>query len=111
MAAFENYGEEAIRIEREIERHGVILGIDWQDDNAVRALAREALAYRPGEDAKVSSGDTPLWRAKLDLFGLAQLMLKVMTESAGDNVETHGGPAWKAFGRALWQESGLADRR
>jgi hypothetical protein len=107
MASFENYTEEASRIEREIARHGVILGIDWNDGNAVRALAREALAYRPGEDAKVSHDDPVRWRTKVDLFGLAQLMLKVMTESAGENLETHGGPAWKAFGRALWQESGL----
>jgi hypothetical protein len=103
MPAFENYGEEARRIEQEIARHAVMLGLDWNDEIAVHALAREALAFHAG------SSDLPLThpenRAKLELFGLAQLMLKVMTESAGENIETHGGPAWKAFGRALWQES------
>lgn len=103
MAVFENYAEEAQRIEREIARHGYMLGIDWEDDAAVRALAREALAYNSSTAPPI----TPEFRAKLDLFGLAQLMLKVMTDSAGENIETHGGPTWKAFGRALWLESGL----
>jgi hypothetical protein len=106
MSVFEHYAEEALRIEHEIARHGIALGIDWTDDVAVGALAREALAYHPGGQ----SAGPPMQaedRAKLELFGLAQLMLKVMTESAGNNIETHGGPAWKAFGRALWRESGL----
>jgi len=102
---FENFAEEARRIEQEIARHGVILGIDWDDSQAVRALVREALACRIG--GKVSRDGTPSGRAKLELFGLAQLMLTVMTESAYENIETHGGPVWKAFGRALWIESGL----
>jgi len=106
MAGFENYAEEARRIEREIERHGAMLGIDWQDEAAVRTLAREALACHPGVEPCIS--DTPEKRAKIELFGLAQLMLTVMTESAAEDIETHGGPAWKAFARALWRESGLA---
>jgi hypothetical protein len=112
MSAFENYAEEAIRIEHEIARHGIALGIDWTDDVAVHALAREALSCRTGSGPNCPP-HTPEGRTKLELFGLAQLMLKVMTESAGDNIETHGGPIWKAFGRALWRESGLGqeDRR
>jgi hypothetical protein len=107
MPFFEHYAEEAKQIEEEIVRRGIALDIDWNDSVAVRALAREALAYHPGKDEKVSHGDTPLWRAKLELFGLAQLMLKVMTESAAEDIETHGGDVWKAFGRALWQEAEL----
>ncbi len=106
MPIFEHYAEEARRIEAEIVRHGIVLGIDWSDPVAVRALAREALAYHPGDAEKVSRDATPEWRAKLELFGLAELMLKVMAESAADNIETHGGDVWKAFGRALWLESG-----
>jgi hypothetical protein len=106
---FEHYAEEAKRIEQEIVRHGIALGIDWQDEIAVRTLAREALALHPADRAKVSLGDTPEGRAKLEIFGLAQLMLKVMAESAADDMETHGGDVWKAFGRALWLESGLSD--
>jgi hypothetical protein len=103
---FEHYAEEAKQIEEEIIRHGIALGIDWTDQVAVHALAREALAYHPDDTEKVSCGDTPQWRTKLELFGLAQLMLKVMAESAADDIETHGGDVWKAFGRALWLESG-----
>jgi len=44
-------------------------------------------------------------RAKAELFGLAALMLRIMEKSADDGVLTHGGPAWKSFGRALWEES------
>lgn len=105
MPVFENYAEEARRIEQEIARYGVALGIDWEDSIAVRALAREALAYHPSE---TSPGDLE-FRTKVELFGLAQLMLHIMAESADENIETHGGPVWKALGRALWLESGQAD--
>ena len=101
MATFEDFADEVRHIEQEIARYGIVLGIDWQDDLAVRRLAREALDFA-GHDAPADASG----RAKLALFGLAQLMLKVMTESAGEAVEVHGGPVWKAFGRALWQESG-----
>jgi hypothetical protein len=107
MATFENYAEEAQRIEREIVRQGIVLGIDWDDEPAVRMLAREALACHPGNGQAECQPDTPEKRARIQLFGLAQLMLKVMTESADENMETHGGPVWKAFARALWHESGL----
>lgn len=107
MAAFEHYAEEAARIEREIVRQGIVLGIDWDNPGVVQALAREALACHPGSDEAACTADTPEKRARIELFGLAQLMLKVMTESAADNIETHGGPAWKSFARALWRESGL----
>jgi hypothetical protein len=105
VPGFENYAEEASRIEHEIARYGIALGIDWNDEVAVRTLAREALAFRPSETTQ----ETPESRTKLELFGLAQLMLHTMTESAGENIATHGGPVWKAFGRALWLESGLAN--
>jgi hypothetical protein len=107
MVTFENYAEEARRIEQEIVRHGVVLGIDWQNEAAVGALARQALACHPRDGQPECLPDTPEKRARIELFGLAQLMLKVMAESAGDNIQTHGGPAWKAFARALWRESGL----
>ena len=37
-------------------------------------------------------------------------MLRTMQESAEEGVLTHGGPAWKAFARALWAESGQGNR-
>ena len=105
MSGFENYSREARQLEHEIERKGVVLGIDWDDAVQVRELAREAL------DCKLARNncdpDDPLERSRIELFGLAQLMLKVMTESAGDDMLTHGGAAWKAFAHALWAEHDL----
>jgi len=106
MPNFEHYAEEARRIEQEIVRLGIALGIDWGDEVAVRALARRALAYRPDEPDNTL--DALERRTRLELFGLAQLMLNVMAQSAEEGMETHGGPVWKAFGRALWLESGQA---
>ena len=102
---FENYSAEAQEIEREIVRRGIALNIDWGDEPAVRALAREALAYHHDMTGTTPADHSVQWRAKFELFGLAQLMLKVMTESAAEDIETHGGPVWKAFGRALWREA------
>jgi hypothetical protein len=102
MSGFEHHAEEARRIEEQIVRQGIALGVDWEDEVAVRALAREALASHIDADHPA----TPQNIEKLELFGLAQLMLKVMAESANElDLHTHGGPVWKAFGRALWLES------
>ena len=105
MSRFENYSREAQQIEHEIERKGVILGIDWDDVVQVRELAREALDCKLG-GAHCEISD-PRDRARVELFGLAQLMLTVMKESADDDVHTHGGAAWKSFARALWAEHDL----
>lgn len=106
MASFESYSEETALLEKEIERLGMALDIDWSDDVQVRALAREALSQGAGEimEAASHAGDYRL-RAKTELFGLAALMLRVMEKSAGEGMLSHGGPAWKSFGRALWEES------
>ena len=45
MAGFENYGADTVEIELEIERKGIVLGVDWSDEVQVRALAREALNH------------------------------------------------------------------
>jgi len=106
MAGFENYALEADQLEREIERKGVALGIDWSNAIEVRLLARDALACRV-TSADFSSDDTEQ-RTRVELFGLAQLMLKVMEESAGHNIHTHGGAVWKSFAQALWAEHEIA---
>ncbi|MFA4969807.1 MAG: hypothetical protein WC540_09255 [Sulfuritalea sp.] len=105
MTAFENFSREALQIEHEIERKGAILGIDWNDDAQVRELAREALDCKIGQDN--CEPDDLQDRVRVELFGLAQLMLTVMKESANANIHTHGGAAWKAFARALWTEHDL----
>lgn len=105
MPSFEDYSREALDIEREIVRKGLVLGIDWADSVAVRQLAREALKCRNLPDDPGCRPTDPQARAKLDLFGLAQLMMTVMRQSADEGQHTHGGPAWKALARALWQEN------
>jgi hypothetical protein len=69
-------------------------------------LAREALDFRCGELHLPTSGPVDYrLMAKLDLFGLAGIMLKTMGESANVGFESHGGPAWKALAKALWAAS------
>ena len=105
MAGFENYTEEVREIEQEIERKGIVLGIDWDDEIQVRRLAREALDHDSGEQRiSATSPLDPKLMAKLDLFGLAGIMLKTMEESANVGIESHGGAAWKSFAKALWAE-------
>jgi len=105
MAGFENYGAEAVQIEHEMVRKGIALNIDWSDEAQLRMLAREALVHGHEQISLAARSDDFSGRAKADFFGLAQLMLKVMQDSAAEGFQTHGGPAWKAFGKALWAEA------
>ena len=106
MAGFENYQQTTRKIEDEIEHMGVALGIDWSDEAQVRALACEALDHAQDRIREAAAQpDDHLLGAKVTLFGLASLMLRTMEESAGVGIESHGGPIWKAFGRALWLEA------
>ena len=111
MSGFEHFSTEAEQLEREIFRMGLALGIDWEDAQQVRSLAREALACGEKGIGAGSSidGNEFQRKIKLELFGLAQLMLTVMRQSAEEGFHTHGGPVWKVFGRALWQEAALPD--
>jgi len=102
MTAFENYAREALELEHGIATKGIILGIDWDDAAQVRELARQALDCRLG--AVDCEPDDPADRARIELFGMIQLMLTVMKESADDQTLTHGGPLWKTLARALWAE-------
>jgi len=102
VSAFENYAREAQRLEHEIMTKGVILGIDWNDPAQMRELACQALDCRLG--AVDCEPDDQRDRARLELFGMIQLMLTVMKESADDQIHTHGGPLWKKLAAALWAE-------
>lgn len=106
MAGFENYDNDTREIELEIERKGIALGIDWSDEVQVRSLAHEALDHLQEQVRMAASGpvDHQLL-ARVELFGLAGIMLRTLEESATLGIESHGGPAWKAFARALWAEA------
>lgn len=102
MSGFENYAAEAANIELEMQRKGIALNIDWADTAQLRELARAALDCKPV--AGDCNFDDPVEATRIEFFGLAQLMLHVMRESATEDIHTHGGPIWKAFARTLWAE-------
>lgn len=105
MAGFEFFSEETQALEKQIERMGIALGIDWSDETQVRELAREALSSGLKNTGVAEKHSDYRLMAKTELFSVAALMLRVMEKSAeAEGVMTHGGPAWKAFARALWAE-------
>ena len=105
MAGLENYGGQAIQIEHEMVVKGYALDIDWSDEVQLRALARDALTHGQERLDAERHGNDLGNRARLEFFGLVQLMLNVMQQSAGEGMHTHGGPVWKAFSKALWAEA------
>lgn len=112
MAGYEHYDEIAKQIEHEIVVKGIVLGIDWTNETQVGALAHEALDHLSDDVKRAASGhvDHKLM-AKVDLYGLAAMMLRTMEESADTGFESHGGVAWKAFSRALRREAELRKSR
>jgi len=113
MSGFGDFSRDARELDHELEVTGIALGIDWNDSVAVHALAAEALASRPDQVEALVRSKLPHERAKGRLFALSNLMLRLMTQSANTGVHTHGGSAWKAFGRALFDltESGGSPRK
>ena len=92
----------ANQLESEIEHMGAALGIDWNNEVQVRALAREALNHsRETLETYSLHHDDYHAKAKATLFGLAHIMMEIMAKSAGKGIHTHGGTAWKAFAKAL----------
>lgn len=108
MSGFAHFARDAEDLEHEIAKLGIALGIDWDDEASVRRYAREALDCTPDCNLdKLHSADLrERWTA--ELYALSMLMLRTMQESAEQGIHTHGGPIWKAFGRALIVE---AERR
>lgn len=99
---------QAREIETEIERMGVVLGIDWSDENQVRTLAKEALEHAQQDAAEYEKHiDDYQLKAKITLFALADMMMHLMARSADKGIHTHGGLAWKAFSKALMKEKGI----
>lgn len=108
VPGFENFDKTADELEHRLQSLGVALGIDWGDAAALKLLAEEALEGGPTHLQALLRGSDPRERAKGELFGLTVLMLKLMQGSASIGVLTHGGVAWKAFGRALIEAAGQA---
>lgn len=101
---FEHRTQEAHDISTAIERKIIALGIAKEDRIAMVELAREALnpAKLNEARAKGEAGDRTA-QTRYELFGLVELMLKVMAESATeDHIEVSGNAYWKAFARELY---------
>jgi hypothetical protein len=97
----------AAEIETQINRLGLALGIKWDDETQVQAFAREALYHSQEALTQFHQHhDDYQQKAKIELFGLAALMMQIMKNSADEGVHTHGGAAWKSFSRALMHEIG-----
>lgn len=108
MSGFGHYARTAKEVEQEMIRRGIALGLDWSDSAALRALAREALSCTSECRLGLLRNPDYAQRGKGELFALSELMLSTMRQSAQIGVHTSGGPVWKAFGRALYEESARA---
>ena len=102
---FEHRTQEAHDISTAIERKIIALGIDKEDRAAMVELARAALnpAKLNEERVKGAAGDRAA-QTRYELFGLVELMHKVMAESATeDHIEVSGNEYWKALARELYK--------
>lgn len=113
MSGFGHYARTADELEREIVKRGIAIGLDWEDAPRLRELAQQALSCTSNGMMKLLR--SPIRQEKLtgELFALSELMLVNMRQSAEIGVHTHGGPVWKAFGRALYEayDAGAAHGR
>lgn len=111
MSGFGHYARTADELEREIVKRGIAIGLDWDDTVRLRELAHQALSCTSSCMMKLLR--SPIRQEKLtgELFALSELMLVNMRQSAEIGVHTHGGPAWKAFGRALYEAYDAGARR
>lgn len=109
MSGFGHYARTAMELEREIFKRGLMIGLDWHDPTVLRRLANEALTCTSSCRMDLLHHADAAQRGKGELFALAELMLETMRQSAVTGVHTRGGPAWRAFGRALYEEAERID--
>ena len=105
MADLEKLAAEAKQVEAEIVAKGKVVGIDWGNEMAVRNLAKQSLA---SPDATLPIGfsmSSPEGMAKIELLGLAQMVLKIVQQCGDEDFSKLGGAAWSAFAKALRTES------
>ena len=105
MSGFGHFARDALELEREILKRGIALKIDWDDKPALQRYAHEALTCSPDCNWDKLHAKDPRERMLAELYALSNLMLQTMRESAEQGEHTHGGPVWKAFGRALIEEA------
>lgn len=82
MSQIENHRDEISRIETELMRHMMALGLDWHDEAAMTLLANECKVFGPGNvQAAYASHDQRLI-TKAELFGLVSVMIRTMENAA-----------------------------
>lgn len=102
MSQIENHWAEVSRIETELQRKMIALGVDWHNETAMTLLAMECKSFGP-EDAKAArASHEPKRILKAEIFALASLMLQIMGDAALQERDVHGGEVWKAFGKHLY---------
>jgi hypothetical protein len=105
MSQIENHYDEVSRIEIELMRHMIALGLDWHSEVAMRQLAQECKAFGPSHAHAAYASHDPAQHSKAEIFALASLMLRTMENAAGENRSVHAGEVWKAFGKHLYNQS------
>ena len=92
---------QAEAINAELSAKSADLNFGWDDEGKVRALAKLALA-NSGETIKLDCSFTsPEGQAKMEIIGLAPLILKLLDQAAAGGIQLESGAAWTAFSKAL----------
>lgn len=102
MSQIENHYDEVSRIETELKRHMIALGLDWHDEFRMIQLATECKAFKSANAQAAYASHDRAQKTKAELFALASLMLRTMASAAEDNRDVHAGEVWKAFGKHLY---------
>lgn len=104
MSQIENHYDEVSRIELELKRHLIALGLDWNNEVSMKQLAAECQAFKATNAQAAYASHDRTQKTKAELFALASLMLRTMENAAGENREVHAGEVWKAFGKHLYDD-------
>lgn len=104
MSQIENHYDEVSRIETELQRHMIALGLDWHDELTMMQLAAECKAFKSANAQAALNSNDRTQKTKAELFGLASLMLRTMASAADSNREVHAGEVWKALGKHLYDD-------
>lgn len=110
MSQLENQQADALQISNELARCLIAMGVDWNDPLELRALAREALSYKPGQIGQPLAVTDFEAHARIKFYGLVALMFQTMEEGAQEGEHVHGSELWKSLARALWAEKEAMSR-
>lgn len=102
MSEVENHWAEVRQIETQLMRHFLALGVDWQNEMQMQALASECKNFGPQNAQSAYAAHDARQVTRAELFGLVSIMVKTMESAAKDERDVHGGPVWKAFAKHLY---------